>query len=320
MNFIIIMLLIITFSLIFYSLLELLISRQRDIFRLKKYIEYKDNDRDNERSKPKLKNIISYLSQTIKMIKLLDSYREKIQTELIRAYIPLKSEEFIFLRSFFVIFIVFLCLITKKNLISTMLLAGVIWITPQMYLKTRIHSRIKQFNNSLGDAITLISNSLKAGNSFFQSIDVVSKDMMGVVAQEFSILKKEINLGYTTEEALDNLLKRVKSDDLELVITAVLIQRQVGGNLAEILDNISSTIRERIKIKGEIKTITAQGRMSGLIISILPPALGVILYFINPDHIKLLFTNNLGIVMLVLSIIMELLGIYFIKRIVSIEI
>jgi len=106
---------------------------------------------------------------------------------------------------------------------------------------------------------------------------------------------------------------------MENQLVKYLIQRQVGGNLAEILDCISTTIRERIRIKGEIKTLTAQGRMSGYIIGSLPPGIGIILYFINPNHIMMLFNNPLGLMMVGVSVMMEIMGIYFIKRIVSIE-
>ena len=184
----------------------------------------------------------------------------------------------------------------------------------------KIKKRIKGLNEQLGDAIVMISNSLKTGYSFFQAIDMVAGEMTGPISEEFSILQKEINLGLSTDKALENLSARVSSDDLELVITAVLIQRQVGGNLAEVLDNISATIRDRVRIKGEIKTVTAQGRMSGWVISLLPAGLCLLIYVINPQYMAVLFTRPLGIMMLVISVFMELLGIFFISRIVKIEI
>lgn len=144
--------------------------------------------------------------------------------------------------------------------------------------------------------------------------------MTGPMAEEFAQLQKEVNFGTTTEKALENLVTRVTSDDLELVVTAVLIQRQVGGNLSEVLDNISTTIRERIRIKGEVKTVTAQGRMSGMIIAALPPALGFILFLINKSHVMVLFTDPIGLIILGFSVFMEIIGIYFISRIVSIEV
>ncbi|HPZ04739.1 MAG TPA: type II secretion system F family protein, partial [Clostridiales bacterium] len=144
--------------------------------------------------------------------------------------------------------------------------------------------------------------------------------MKGPIAEEFAIFKKEVSLGLNTEKALENLSARVKSEDLELAITAVMIQRQVGGNLAEVLDKITETIRDRVRIKGELKAITAQGRISGIVISLLPVVLCLIIYMINPGHMSLLFTRPLGIIMLVFAGFMELTGIVMIRRIVRVEI
>lgn len=310
----------VTLILIFYLLIIYMISKQRYISRLNKYMSEGYSSEKYQRKSFKIKHAVYFLSKIIRYLKFLDNYRNKIQLDLIKANIPLKSEEFINIRVIFCLFLGIVPYVSGKGM-AIAVISGVLgWILPAVYMNMRIKKRIKQFNDSLGDAIVLISNSLKAGYSFFQAVDVVAREMDGPIAQEFGIMQKEINLGCTTEEALENLHNRIKSNDLELLITAVMIQRQVGGNLAEVLDNISVTIRERIKIKGEIKTITAQGRMSGMVIAILPPVLGFILYLINPAHIGLLFKSTLGYVLVGGSIIMELLGIYFIKKIVNIEI
>lgn len=314
------LLMFVTSGVIIYSILMVIVAKQRNIYRISKYMGAASGSEKELKSEFRLMGIISFLSKAVKEMTILDNYREKLQINLIKAHVPLKAEEYIIVRIIVTLLFALLPNLTGKPIAFGIILGLVGWILPAIYLNLRISKRIKQFNNSLGDAIVLISNSLKAGYSFFQSIDIVAKEMTGPIAEEFDLLQKEINLGYTTEEALDNLLTRLKSDDLELVITAVLIQRQVGGNLAEVLDSISSTIRERVRIKGEIRTITAQGRISGIMIAILPPGLGIVLYMINPDHIKLLFTEKLGLIMIGISILMELLGIYFIKRIVKIEV
>jgi len=310
----------ITLILIFYLFIIFVLSKQRYISRLNKYIYDSGSSERYQRDNQKLKNTIYFLSKIIRYFKFLDGYRSKTQVDLIKANIPLKSEEFLNIRIILFLVLGIIPYAMGRGIVIAAISGILGWLIPTMYVNARIKKRIKQFNDSLGDAIVLISNSLKAGFSFFQAVDVVSKEMIGPIAQEFGILQKEINLGCTTEEALENMNIRIKSNDLELLITAVMIQRQVGGNLAEVLDNISTTIRERIKIKGEIKTITAQGRMSGMVIAILPPALGFIIYLINPEHIGLLFKSTLGFVLVGVSIIMELLGIYFIKKIVDIEI
>lgn len=263
---------------------------------------------------------LDIIARRIGSARFLDGYKKKIQMQLTRAHILLKAEEYITICLLLFAAVGTLGFAATRSPMMFFPLGAVGWLLPGIFMKARIKKRIKNMNDQLCDAIILISNSLKAGYSFFQAVDVVSKEMTGPIAEEFTLLQKEVNLGLTTEKALENLVERVSSDDLELVVTAVLIQRQVGGNLAEVLDNISSTIRERIKIKGEVRTVTAQGRMSGLIIAVLPVILGLVLYLINPEHIGLLFKEPLGIAILVFSALMELIGIYFISKIIKIEV
>ncbi len=165
-----------------------------------------------------------------------------------------------------------------------------------------------------------MSNSLRAGYSFLQAMDMVAREMSPPISEEFTSTMKEMSLGSPTETALATLSDRVGSEDLELVVTAVLIQRQIGGNLAEVLDNIADTIRERVKLRREIKTLTAQGRMSGIIIGVLPCALGVFLYAVNPEYISLLFTHPTGRLMVGLAVFGEFIGMLVIRRIIAIEV
>lgn len=137
---------------------------------------------------------------------------------------------------------------------------------------------------------------------------------------EFSGILKEIQLGMPTERALSGVLQRVASEDLEMMVTAVLIQRQVGGNLAEVLDKISETITERVRIKGEIKTLTAQGRISGMIIGSLPLVLAFILMLINPEYIKVLITDPVGPILIIYGVISQIMGALMIRKIVSLGI
>jgi tight adherence protein B len=143
--------------------------------------------------------------------------------------------------------------------------------------------------------------------------------MPAPIGMEFGKVCNEIRYGATMEEALNNMVDRVKSPDLMLVVSAVLIQRTTGGNLSEILTTISQTIRDRIKIKGEISSITAQGRMSGLIIGALPICIAAVLMVVNPDYMSTFFTTGAGNVMLAVSIIMEVLGFFAIRKVVTIE-
>jgi tight adherence protein B len=147
----------------------------------------------------------------------------------------------------------------------------------------------------------------------------VANDMPAPIGMEFGRVCNEIRYGATLDEALNNMVDRVKSPDLMLVVSAVLIQRTTGGNLSEILSTISNTIRERIKIKGEISSITAQGRMSGLIIGALPVGVAAILMVVNPEYMSTFFTTTAGNIMLIISVVMEILGFFAIRKVVTIE-
>jgi len=153
-----------------------------------------------------------------------------------------------------------------------------------------------------------------------QSLQTVKDETSPPIRDEFGKLIREITLGIPIEEALKNLLARVPSYDLDLVITSFLIQRQTGGNLSEILDNISYTIRERVRLRGEIRVLTAQGRVSGVIISILPFAIYLILHLLHPDIYKMLYTHPIGILLIVIGITMMSAGIFLVRKIVSMEV
>ena len=167
---------------------------------------------------------------------------------------------------------------------------------PQIYVNIQKSRRLIKFSDQLGDMIGLMVNGLRAGYSNLQAMESVSKELPAPISDEFHRVVQEIQLGVTTEKALDNLLRRIPSDDLDLVITAMNVQREVGGNLAEILDTISHTIRERVKLKGEISVLTAQMRISGVFLSLLPIGLMLALYMINREYIMTLFApeNNDG--------------------------
>jgi len=206
------------------------------------------------------------------------------------------------------------------NLIFASAGAFLSYSIPLLIVQIRTRRRMKAFNHQLGDALILISNSLRTGYSFIQSFDLVAREMQAPMSVEFSRTMKEMNLGMTTEDALDKMTKRIQSHDLDLVITAVLIQRQVGGNLAELLDNLAHTIRERVRIRGHIQTLTAQGRISGLIVSLLPIGIGLIIYSFNPEYIRLLFTHAIGVKLVIAALISQIIGILLVRRIVNIEV
>ena len=164
------------------------------------------------------------------------------------------------------------------------------WL-PRFWLSRRRASRLTAFNKQLPDTITLIANALRAGSSFLQAIEMVVREAQPPITTEFGRVVREVNLGLAFDVALENMVRRVRSDDLELMATAITIQHQVGGNLAEILDSIAFTIRERVRIKGEIRTLTAQQRMSGYVVAVLPIGLVGVLFVIAPKFMEPMFMN-----------------------------
>lgn len=247
------------------------------------------------------------------------SWTRRTEHRLVQAGLPLKSQEFLVICLGSAL-IFGLLLLWKSGLVGAVTGGFCGYHVPHVFLRIKIKRRTKAFNDQLGDTLILIANALRTGYSFMQAVEMVAREMLPPISFEFGRTLQEMNLGVPTESAMTNMAKRVDSDDLDLVITAVLIQRQVGGNLAEVLDSIASTIRERIRIKGEIKTLTAQGRMSGVIISLLPIALLVALKLINPNYVDLLFTHQIGQVMLGIAIIGQVLGVIAIQKIVNIDI
>lgn len=244
-----------------------------------------------------------------------------LEMRMLRAGLPLRSGEFIVLcfASATLLAMLFL-LLGGGQLVAGVTGAVAGFFFPFILVNMKIARRMKAFNSQLGDALILIANSLRTGYSFMQASDMVAQEMRPPISSEFSRAVKEMNLGVTIEDALGNLGKRINSEDLDLVLTAVLIQRQVGGNLSEVLDNIARTIRERVRIRGEIRTLTAQGRISGIIVSLLPVVLGLVIYLLNPEYVKLLFVHPVGKIMLGVAGLGQVIGIIVIRRIVDIEV
>lgn len=187
------------------------------------------------------------------------------------------------------------------------------------YLRARAFRRMQRFSDGLYDMLILISSSLKAGHSFVQAIHVVSCDMDGPIQEEFVRMESEMQMGIGTEEALQRANERIASEDFDLVVTAISIQRQVGGNLAEVIDKIAETIRERVQLKREVKALTSQGRMSALIFMVLPGGVAGILFMIDPSYLMVLFQTPVGLAMVFTAVIGQVIGYYFIRRIVNVE-
>lgn len=262
-----------------------------------------------------IKSAISNLSK----IFASRSITREIQAHLLRAGIPLKGEEYLTIWLIAIIFtpgILYIFTINSWSIPIGILLGGFL---PRIYLKQKQDARLQSFNQQLGDALVTMANGLRAGFGFQQAMDSVRRELPDPIAAEFAWTLREMNLGCSHEEALVNMGQRVGSDDLDMIITGIIIQRQVGGNLAEILDNISGTIRERARIKREIKVLTAQGRLSGLIIGLLPLVLIAVMLLINPEYFNVMIKDIRGIVMLAMAVVLEITGFILINKIIDID-
>lgn len=239
--------------------------------------------------------------------------------ELEKSDISKKTEDFIIIWIVvtFVPGLLFM-LIFKNQLIAPMLMI-IGAVAPIMYMKSKQKKRRDMFESQLSDALMIASNCLKSGLTFNQAMDTISSECDDPIKSEFKRTVNEITFGSSQDEALEAMAKRVKSEDFDLVVSAVSIQRQTGGNLSEILDTIAGTIRERYKIKGEIKTMTGQGRVSGMIIGVLPIALLLIMSLINKELIMTLFTTTIGKTLIIISVCLETVGAIVINKIVTIK-
>ena len=261
----------------------------------------------------------------------------KIQRDLAQANLKFTVAEFIGLRVIAAIvggvvgYIVEIIRGLGAPIVLIAIGAVVGFFIPAIYVRQAKGRRLRAFNNQLGDTITLLANSLRSGYSLLQSMEMVSRESPPPVSEEFRRVVQEVGLGLSTQDALSNLFRRVPSDDLDLMITAINIQHEVGGNLAQILDTIGHTIRERVRIKGEIRVLVAQQRISGYVVAALPIFLAVILVFITPSFMAPLFTIGLPpfiaepgkegwICMPICAGILMLVGFVIIQRIVNIEV
>ncbi len=248
----------------------------------------------------------------------------RIADQLAKADIPLKANEFVAIQFLMVMVALSLGMFIFKSVAVGIGLAVVGYFVPNFWINMAKARRIREFNEQILDTLVMLANGLKAGYSFLQAMEMVSRESLPPMASELKRVLKENSLGMNLEDCLIGLNQRVESEDWDLVTTVVLIQRQVGGNLAEILDKISHTIRSRMKIKGDIQTKTAQAKVSGALVGSLPIGIGFMIYLINPEFISKLFTFKhggfRGWFVVVFGVIWECIGMYIIMKIVDIEV
>lgn len=298
--------------------------------RLERYASSRGGRSDKTDDPDRESAVIAGLSRVIER----QDMTARLSTDLARADLKLKPAEFILIWIATPFALLFLGAILGLTLIPALqtplalvaLFAVGFWL-PRFYLGRRQRGRLQAFNDQLPDTITLLANSLRAGSSFLQGMELVTREARPPIAEEFGRVVREMSLGLALQPALANLVRRVASEDLELMVTAINIQAQVGGNLATVLDAIAFTIRERVRIQGEIRTLTAMQRYSGYVIVLLPVGLAALLFVISPTYMTPMLERPpemlglpMGVVLLLLGLLSMGIGWLFIRRIVDIKV
>ncbi len=244
----------------------------------------------------------------------------KLSDRLAQANVRLTVTEYLVINALSVIGTYFVGYLVLGSLVLA-IFAGILgYFLPRFYIGFAKRQRLSKFNDQLGDTINLLVNGLRSGYSMLQAMETVAKELPAPISEEFARVVQEVGLGLTSEQALNNMLRRIQSDDLDLMITAINVQHEVGGNLAEILDIISYTIRERVRIQGEIRALTAQGMLGGYIISFLPIALTLIMFLMSREYMMRMFTTPCGLIMVSVCLVGIVIGFLAIQKIVRIEV
>ncbi len=213
-----------------------------------------------------------------------------------------------------------LVFITTENMFYVLLSILIVLSMPTIMMKVLEARRKQQIVESLPDALAQISGSMRSGATFTSSIETMVSETKGPIGQEFELLLKEQKMGISQQDSLENLGERISSEDVDLVVTAALISRDVGGNLAEILGRLSVTLRRKIEMEGKIKALTSQGKLQGIVVSMLPFAIIFALVYVEPEGIMPIFSTFLGWGFLAAIVLLEIMGAIMIRKIVSIDV
>ena len=250
-------------------------------------------------------------------------YASKWAVDLERADLKLRTGEYFLMRALLALAVGGLIMLIGRNPAAVLIgivAAAIAYMLPATFLKLRIQRRLRAIEGQLVETVTLVANGLRAGFGFAQSIESAGNRMGPPISNELNRMLLDINLGATTEDALRAMNDRIGSDDIDMVVTAILIQRTTGGNLAEILEQVTETMRERERIHGEIRTLTSSQRLTAWVLSLWPAVLGLVFFAINPSMMSLLWTTGAGFVLLGLWFVLNLLGVVSLQKILAIDV
>ena len=237
-----------------------------------------------------------------------------------RASLPLRAAEAMFFVATLAFLLGVVAVVLTGNLLMGLVVFGFALMLPKAILDMRVRRRQKKFVGQLPDMLALLAGTLKAGYSITQGFEAVSKEVDEPMGKELRRVVTEHRLGRTLEDALDSTAGRMGSDDFAWTVMAIKIQREVGGNLAELLMTVADTMTQRERLRRDVNSLTAEGRVSAFILGLLPPALGVVMYMMNRDYIMELFTPGLGYVMIGAAVVAMVIGFVWMKKIITIEV
>jgi len=306
-------------TVLFKIVLSQIFEKKKYEKRLTKYVDFSDlrPSENKKETQNKLENSsLNKVSKWIERVFNLSKYKQP----LTQSGVKMSQGELFIARVLLACVSIFVGYILNFHLIVTLICGVIGFGLPIVYVMRKRKQRLKMASNQLGEALGTMANSLRAGFSFMQTLNMVAKEVGDPLGPEFLKALQEINFGITVEEAFENLVNRLPDKELEIVLNTLIIQRSSGGNLAVLLETMQETIFDRCRVQDEVKTLTAQGKMSAVIITILPIALALYIKLVNPDYFQLLFSHPLGWLMVVIGSISIIMGWYFINKIVQIEV
>jgi tight adherence protein B len=309
-----------TALLLFTAIFQVLFNTNRQINRrMKKFLDLNDKQKLGKKRFNFLIQIQVY-RQRVKEKVLTKKKSDKLEQLISRSGVAMAPEEYVMFQWIAALLLGALLFLITNNMVIVIFGFVIGYMSPRFWIKKKTRERMKKFNDGLEDMIMTVIGSLRAGFSFAQALKTVVDESEAPIKDEIELLLKEMQYGTSMEEALEHLKERVPSEDLDLLVQAVLIQRQVGGNLAIVLETIVHTIRDRNKIQRQIKTLTAQGRISGWVIGLLPFGLSVALYLIEPSYIGTLFTHQIGLMLVGSAAVSMIIGLFLIRKMTTIEV
>jgi tight adherence protein B len=313
----IMIIILIAYGLVIYGLRDVFFAGQDIGSRLATYVTLPDESSQPQAGKRRRVGLVRFRLRMNNMLAGLAS--EKLNLQLISANWPITETEYVLIRIAGVIVAFGLGMLISRMIVSGIGLAVIAFFIPDLLLKRAISQRQQNFGKQLVDVLILMTGAVRAGYSLPQAIEVVSKELKPPASDEFRRVRHEIGLGLSLSQALTNLVARMENDDLYLVVTAININSQVGGNIVTMLEAVTETIRERVRLFSEVRVLTAQQRFGSYVLTFMPIAMAAALFFINPKYMMRLFQPQI-LCIPIGAVVMVILGNIAVRRLAKIEV